>query len=127
MNVDGHAQSEELRVSIKFPDYFSCEGKEDGSYPHPTDCTRFILCGNGKARDDPCLWCDTDAYQQQCQGNKYLVFDDNTNMCRFQAEAGCVAGGGGGAYSGGYSGGAGGYNADQGGGGYNGGGGGGGY
>jgi hypothetical protein len=46
------------RDTISNVDYFDCTGKADGTYVHPTDCTRYITCTKGTAADVACPECD---------------------------------------------------------------------
>jgi hypothetical protein len=34
-------------------DYYDGSDQPDGMYEHPTDCTRYIECRNGRAADKP--------------------------------------------------------------------------
>jgi len=69
-------------------DYFDCSGKADGDYLHPTDCTRFIKCHNGRAADMACADCDQNNVAE-CAGNPYLVFNLTQDACDWPAKTKC--------------------------------------
>lgn len=54
---------------------FSCAGKADGNYPHPTDPTKFMSCVAG-----------TNAYERDCQPRHY-VYVPEVDACLPPEEA----------------------------------------
>lgn len=69
-------------------DYYDCSEKPDGMYRHPFDCTRFIVCDNGRAHDRACESCDpADA---RSAGKEFMVFDLDNERCGWPAETECV-------------------------------------
>jgi len=67
------------REPIDNSDVFDCSGLADLPLrEHPTDCTRFIQCTNGRTVDQPCADCDNNNIKQ-CQGSDYTVFDASVN------------------------------------------------
>ena len=53
--------------SVLLPDVNSCIGRDNGPYPHPDDCSKYIQCWNGLGTEMTCqgfrqafngLWCD---------------------------------------------------------------------
>lgn len=71
-------------------DYYDCSGKANGSYVHPSDCTRFIMCSNGNAADMACPDCN--GHDPQCDGEAYLRWSETTGNCEWPADTECVAG-----------------------------------
>ena len=67
------------RPNYDFIDYYDCSGKTDGNYMHPTDCTRYIVCANGRASDMACPDCDPKA--PESAGREYLYFNVITDAC----------------------------------------------
>eukprot|EP01121_Diplochlamys_sp_Union-15-3_P018825 TRINITY_DN693_c0_g1_i1.p1 TRINITY_DN693_c0_g1~~TRINITY_DN693_c0_g1_i1.p1 ORF type:complete len:100 (+),score=13.13 TRINITY_DN693_c0_g1_i1:39-338(+) len=65
---------------------FDCSGKADGNYNHPTDCTRFITCSNGRASDFACPDCGT---SPKCHGRPYLKYSSPLNYCDWPEDAAC--------------------------------------
>jgi len=72
--------------------YYDCKGKVDGYYTHPTDCTRFILCHNGRAADMACPDCGLQNNPYQCAGSEYMVYDAAMNWCRWPRDTPCTTG-----------------------------------
>ena len=71
-------------------DYYDCSAKPNGNYIHPTDCTRFITCANGRAADMACPDCN--AHDEKCAGERYLVWDDaeDVKRCEWPQFTPCV-------------------------------------
>jgi len=56
---------------------YDCTGKPELN-DHPTDCTRYIQCDNGRAWDKPCAACDQNNVAG-CQGEEYTHFQRSVN------------------------------------------------
>ena len=68
--------------------YYSCAGKVDGNYPHPTDCTKFMSCvAQTYAYERQCAKCHVDPVT--CP-NGYLHYSHADDSCLYADEAGCV-------------------------------------
>lgn len=61
-------------------DYYDCADKPDGSYEHPSDYTRFIVCHNGRAADMACPDCELNNVDG-CAKSAYLFFDESKQQC----------------------------------------------
>lgn len=69
-------------------DYYSCIGKPDGNYIHPTDCTKFISCVAGEyAYERNCADCHVDP--ERCPTGR-LHYHAPEDKCLYSYEAGCV-------------------------------------
>jgi hypothetical protein len=69
---------------------YSCAGKPDGKYRHPTDCTKYVTCtGQKTAVATDCANCDFNP--NTCPRGK-LQFDQDLGRCLFANDAGCVTG-----------------------------------
>jgi Chitin binding Peritrophin-A domain len=66
---------------------YSCEGKDDGNYIHPTDCRKFISCTNERAAEMDCAICHIDL--TTCPTGR-LYYNSPTDSCEYLIEAGCV-------------------------------------
>ncbi|XP_021943297.1 uncharacterized protein LOC110841905 isoform X2 [Folsomia candida] len=69
-------------------DYYDCSGKPNGTYVHPTDCTRFIMCSNGYASDMACPDCDLP--NTLCHGSPYLTYDGFKERCEWPKITECI-------------------------------------
>jgi Chitin binding Peritrophin-A domain len=69
-------------------DYYDCSGKPNGNYLHPFDCTRFIMCTEGRAADMACPDCDVS--DERCAGSKYLFYDAELDRCEWPANTRCI-------------------------------------
>ncbi|CAL8133849.1 unnamed protein product [Orchesella dallaii] len=58
------------------PPIFDCSGLEDGNYPHPEECTKFVSCVAGKY-----------LYIRDCPAD--LHYDPRSDRCEYQWLAGC--------------------------------------
>ena len=76
------------RAPLENIDYYDCSAKPDGNYIHPTDCTRFITCIDGKAHDFPCPDCGRDNHPQ-CNGDEFLVYNADHDWCDWPGETPC--------------------------------------
>jgi len=70
-------------------DYYDCSGKADGNYVHPTDCTRFIMCSNGRAADMACPDCDMNNVSG-CAGSPYQFWDQDKDRCEWPRDTHCA-------------------------------------
>ena len=77
------------RENLADIDYFDCTGKADGNYPHPSDCTRFITCHNGRAADIACPDCGLPTNPYQCAGSEYLYYKASADQCDWPRETEC--------------------------------------
>ncbi|MFJ3818129.1 chitin binding peritrophin-A domain-containing protein [Streptomyces sp. NPDC090056] len=69
-------------------DFYSCAGKPDGNYIHPTDCTKFISCvAQQYAYERDCAACHPNP--DNCPNGK-LHYDAASDACLWSYEAGCV-------------------------------------
>lgn len=80
--------SDNSRENIPDVDYFDCSDKPDGTHIHPTDCTRYIQCGNGRAFDMACPDCDSN--NPACAGQAYLYYDAEVQRCELPSETRCI-------------------------------------
>jgi hypothetical protein len=69
-------------------DYYDCSGKPDGKYIHPSDCTRYIMCMNGRAADMACPDCDPN--NSQCAGSEYQRFNPQGGYCDWPSNIECI-------------------------------------
>ena len=72
--------------------YGGCAGKPDGNYLHPTDCTRFITCHNGRAADMACPDCGLGNNPYQCAGQEYMYYNPKMDMCAWPSTTPCITG-----------------------------------
>ena len=63
---------------IMCPPERHCEGRVDGTYPHPSLCHSYILCSNGRT------------YQEACPQN--LIYSPALGGCDFDLEGRCYSG-----------------------------------
>jgi len=69
-------------------DNYSCAGKEDGNYIHPTDCTKFMSCvAQTYAYERDCATCHV--HPTDCPNGK-THYDHPSDACLWAWEAGCV-------------------------------------
>jgi len=69
-------------------DWYSCAGKPDGNYIHPTDCTKFMSCvAQEYAYERACPACDVNP--DNCPTGR-LHYDHGEDACLWSYEAGCV-------------------------------------
>jgi len=86
------------RPPIDNSNVFDCSSRPDlPLLAHPSDCTRFIQCTNGRTVDHACADCDKNNIKE-CQDSDYLVFDPSVNAtsCIYPSESDKCGGGGGG-------------------------------
>ncbi|KAK4900203.1 Scrasp1p [Elasticomyces elasticus] len=65
---------------------FDCEGKKDGLYPSPYDCTRFFSCSGGITSRRDCASCHVDPVT--CPDGR-LVLNPELNACVYADEYEC--------------------------------------
>ncbi|CAH1258875.1 MRC1 [Branchiostoma lanceolatum] len=65
---------------IEAGDGFSCEGKPDGNYPDPDDCSKYYTCSNGIPHSMPCP--------------DGLYYNEETDQCDYpeNVDCGCLVG-----------------------------------
>lgn len=74
--------------SSRLVDFYSCAGKPDGNYIHPTDCTKFMSCvAQEYAYERDCAPCHPNP--DNCPNGK-LHYDAASDACLWSYEAGCV-------------------------------------
>jgi hypothetical protein len=66
--------------------FFDCSKQEDGTYPHPTDCGRYISCKDGIETEKDCPICSIDPIR--CPHGR-LVYDPTWKECLWANEAKC--------------------------------------
>ncbi|MFD3720088.1 chitin binding peritrophin-A domain-containing protein [Streptomyces sp. NPDC058674] len=69
-------------------DFYSCAGKPDGNYIHPSDCTKFMSCvAQEYAYERSCADCHPNP--DNCPNGR-LHYDAASDACLWSYEAGCV-------------------------------------
>lgn len=69
--------------------YYDCTGKPNGNYLHPSDCTRYITCHNGRAADMACPDCGLANNPYQCAGSEFLFYKAATDRCDWPRDTEC--------------------------------------
>ncbi len=91
VNILVHLTASTRHIHIIDPVY--CQGRADGNYLHPTDCTRFVYCANQNASEKNCPPCNHELDPNRCLSAGRLVFSEAKDTCLWADETECKNGG----------------------------------
>jgi len=83
-----YADIEPQRTNMTMIESDICDGKADGSYEHPDDCTRYILCYQHVAYEMFCPMCP-EKQLDRCKGQNYFFFNVDKDCCYWPDETPC--------------------------------------